>query len=179
MSHDRITILSVIPRGKAPAVDMGGVTFFEAAAMPEMGALLSEPWDYVHLGFDCAVLDARIFAVVAEHAYWERPDMLAVSTPAARFPTCLHERRGDIFNALCLMGRKGTLYAPGNKFLSRDLVGRLSAPPVTPLLTMAFREVSRLGVLSHPWIETEAPPSPTDEEFFGLTGHFAEDGDGC
>lgn len=172
----RPKILTVASRSLAPCVLPDEVEWLSWSSMPARDELLSLAWDYLYVGFDCRALDCRFFTVVLEHVAIERPDVIIVSSPKMRFLTGVFDTPMEIFQTLCTVAEKGGLYYFGNKLISRGLFETMpvAAQGDAGFLTLVFRNVSRLSVLSHPYVtlndDRMAPPS--DDEFFAFIERY-------
>lgn len=140
----------------------------------EMAALR---WDYIHLGIGCRVLDGRIFEIAGEYASTEKPDLIVLSAPGERLVTGSYGERAHIYEIICHMARRGTLYCFGNKLFSRELWFAMGGGTETARLTRAFLQMERMLLLSHPWVETGKNAAPTDEEFLALVERYAARGE--
>lgn len=140
--------------------------------VPDFSDLFAWNWDYLYLGYDCAVLDWRMFRIAAEYGGREKPDLMIFSSPGSRFATCAHSRPNEIFHLLCEMAKKGVFQVWGNKFLSRALLGRAVSGRENPSIEKVFMKVKTLLTLSHPWVEAKELPSSCEIDLFTLADNF-------
>lgn len=146
---------------------------WETEHFPAPGELAGREWEYLHPGLDAMVLEGRVYAIAAEYARREKPDLLVMSSPGRRFLAGSHDSRERIFEILCHLAQKNALYAYGNKLFSRSLWDGLPEGPASTRLTHAFRRVRKLTVISHPWVEFSPIDGPSDDEFLQLVECYA------
>lgn len=140
-----------------------------------VGSLLSEPWEYVHIGGDCRLLSPHVSAMAAEWGRTTGADMLVFSAPERRMLTRLASGPGECFQMIGTMGRLGLLNVMGNKLFSRRLLK--AVPPETSFSRLLFEFLLHLDSLlsfSYPWAEPTAEHSGmSDSDFLLLAQRFA------
>lgn len=176
MASESPKILAYGPAGAGDGFWPGPIAWRSRPEPPDRAEILAHAWDYCYLGYDCDILDCRLFGLAAEYAAHLQPDLVLFSSPAWRAPSGKYERAEERFHILCDMAIGGGLYALGNKLFSRRLVAGVTAPLGAGFLSEAFRVAESLVVLAQPWVAVRSVANPSDAEFSAFVEHFAGEG---
>lgn len=174
MRYDPPKIMAYGPPVAEDAIWPGPVAWRHAAKPPARAELLADEWDYCYLGYDCDILDRRLFLLAADYAAYGTPDVLLCSSPAWQAPAGKYEDSAERYQILCEMAVGGGLYAMGNKFFSRRLVAEIDVPWGAGFLNRVFCRIASLTVLARPWVAVCATESPGDADFFMFVDHYVD-----